>query len=505
MRIFEFYTPLCMPKLPTASFAWILLLALLQPAFGQKGFIENKGQWQGPFQFKTDLPAGALFFTQSGWKFHWADLEPLHAAHTKGQSEEINIHSHAVEVAIRNPFGPLRWQGYNPGNTRYSYFLGNDPSRWASDLRTQQYIVAQDVWEGIACRFFSEGANLKYEFVVDPGSAPKNIEFEFSGAQALYVENGNLKIETTLGTVLEKAPVAYQLNEGGDTTWVECSFRLNGNTLGFNLGAYNKSKTLIVDPFLVFGSFSGSTTDNWGYTATYDSDGFLYSGGVANGIGYPTTNGAFQTVWNGGHGSVFPSDVTLSKYDTTGSFLVWSTYLGGSGSELPHSMVVNNFNELFVYGTTGSSDFPITQNAFDATFNGGANGTTTSMNINYNSGSDIFISRISSNGTALQASTFIGGSGNDGLNQGAPLRFNYADEVRGEIIIDNLNNIYVATVTASSDFPITPNTVQTTYGGGGQDGVVFKMDNGLTTMIWGSYLGGLKQRCHLFLRFIQQR
>jgi len=359
-----------MPKLPTASFAWILLLALLQPAFGQKGFIENKGQWQGPFQFKTDLPAGALFFTQSGWKFHWADLEPLHAAHTKGQPEEINIHSHAVEVAIRNPFGPLRWQGYNPGNTRYSYFLGNDPSRWASDLRTHQYIVAQDVWEGIACRFFSEGANLKYEFVVDPGSAPKNIEFEFSGAQALYVENGNLKIETTLGTVLEKAPVAYQLNEGGDTTWVECSFRLNGNTLGFNLGAYNKSKTLIVDPFLVFGSFSGSTTDNWGYTATYDSDGFLYSGGVANGIGYPTTNGAFQTVWNGGHGSVFPSDVTLSKYDTTGSFLVWSTYLGGSGSELPHSMVVNNFDELFVYGTTGSSDFPITQNAFDATFNG---------------------------------------------------------------------------------------------------------------------------------------
>ena len=479
-----------MPKLPTASFAWILLLALLQPAFGQKGFIENKGQWQGPFQFKTDLPAGALFFTQSGWKFHWADLEPLHAAHTKGQPEEINIHSHAVEVAIRNPFGPLRWQGYNPGNTRYSYFLGNDPSRWASDLRTHQYIVAQDVWEGIACRFFSEGANLKYEFVVDPGSAPKNIEFEFSGAQALYVENGNLKIETTLGTVLEKAPVAYQLNEGGDTTWVECSFRLNGNTLGFNLGAYNKSKTLIVDPFLVFGSFSGSTTDNWGYTATYDSDGFLYSGGVANGIGYPTTNGAFQTVWNGGHGSVFPSDVTLSKYDTTGSFLVWSTYLGGSGSELPHSMVVNNFDELFVYGTTGSSDFPITQNAFDATFNGGTNGTTTSMNINYNSGSDIFISRISSNGTALQASTFVGGSGNDGLNQGAPLRFNYADEVRGEIIIDNLNNIYVATVTASSDFPVTPNTVQTTYGGGGQDGVVFKMDNGLTTMIWGSYLGG---------------
>jgi gliding motility-associated-like protein len=471
-------------------FLIISVFSLQGLIMAQTGFMENKGQWNGPFQFKSSIPSGTVFFEPHGWTFHWADLEPLHAAHTKGQPEEILIASHAVQVKVKNGFGPMHWQGTNPGKTRFSYFLGNDPGSWVSGLHAQGTISAQDVWEGIACRFFSFKAAMKYEFVVDPGANPQHIQLEFEGAESVYLEKGRLNIETTLGTVTEESPIAYQLNEKGDTNFIACRFTLSGKRLGFELGSYDKSRTLIVDPFLVFGSFSGSTTDNWGYTATYDSDGFLYSGGVANGIGYPTTTGAFQTVWNGGHGSVFPSDVTLSKYDTTGSFMVWSTYLGGSGSELPHSLVVNNFDELFVYGTTGSADFPTTQNAFDVSFNGGANGTTTSMNINYNSGSDIFISRISANGTALQASTFVGGSGNDGLNQGAPLRFNYADEVRGEIIIDNLNNIYVATVTASSDFPITPNTVQTTYGGGGQDGVVFKMDNGLTSMIWGSYLGG---------------
>src|SRR5690606_27514169 len=98
-----------------------------------------------------------------------------------------------------------------------------------------------------------------------------------------------------------------------------------------------------------------------------------------------------------------------------------------SGSELPHSIIVNNSDELFIFGTTGSANFPVTNGAYDVSFNGGNNNTNTTMNVNFDQGSDMFISRISSNGTALLASTFVGGSANDGLNAAQPLRFNYAD------------------------------------------------------------------------------
>ena len=119
---------------------------------------------------------------------------------------------------------------------------------------------------------------------------------------------------------------------------------------------------------------------------------------------------------------------------------------------MPHSMIVNSDNELFIFGTTGSSDFPTTTNAFQKTFAGG-NPINPPIGVSFPNGTDIFVSRLDVNGGVLLASTYIGGEGNDGLNTSTKLRFNYADEVRGEIDIDKNNNIYIATCTESSDFP----------------------------------------------------
>ena len=156
--------------------------------------------------------------------------------------------------------------------------------------------------------------------------------------------------------------------------------------------------------------------------------------------------------------------------------------------ELPHSMIVNSVNELFVFGTTGSSDFPTTNLGFQQNFKGGPAFTPSGIGVSFPSGSDMFVSRISADGGGLLASTYVGGSGNDGLNTAFQLKYNYADEVRGEIDIDQQNNIYIATCTNSSDFP-TISSFQTSSSGG-QEGCVVKMDNHLTTIIWSAYLGG---------------
>lgn len=195
------------------------------------------------------------------------------------------------------------------------------------------------------------------------------------------------------------------------------------------MGDYDPTLTLVIDPTVVFSSYSGSTADNWGYTATYDSHGNLYGGGIGDDIGYPVSLGAYQVDFSG------IWDVTISKFDASGSFLHYATYLGGSNVDVPHSLYVNDNDELYIFGTTGSSDFPVTANAYDTTFNGGSNISIPAGS--FSNGSDIFIAKLSADGTQLPASTFIGGSGNDGVNTAASgLRKNYADEHRGEIIVD---------------------------------------------------------------------
>ena len=156
--------------------------------------------------------------------------------------------------------------------------------------------------------------------------------------------------------------------------------------------------------------------------------------------------------------------------------------------DIPHSMIVNSYNELFIYGTTASADFPITTLAYQPLFKGGAPFSPSGIGVSFPNGSDLFVSRLSADGGNLLASTFIGGTGNDGINTATPLRYNYADEIRGEIDIDKQNNIYIATCTNSDDFP-TKNSFQNNFKGD-QEGCVIKMDNQLTQIIWSTYLGG---------------
>lgn len=184
---------------------------------------------------------------------------------------------------------------------------------------------------------------------------------------------------------------------------------------------------------------------------------------------------------------LFPCDVAISKFNAIGTDLIYSTYLGGSQNELPHSLVVDDNNELVVFGTTGSDDFPVTADAYDNTFNGGYNDTVTYV-IYFPLGVDAFVTKFNVDGSALIGSTYLGGSGNDGQNSGSTA-FNYGDHSRGEVVTDNDMNCYIASSTTSSDFPTTAGVFQSAIAGN-QDGFVAKFNADLTALIWCSYIGG---------------
>ncbi len=455
----------------------------------QAEFSENKGQWPQQVRFKAPLGNGNLWIEETGLRFDLYNADELetisHANRLKNPKlkppKKIKRHNYYLKFVNSNPNAKVI--GSDVLFEYENYFIGNDRSKWASNINKYQNIEYQSIYTGINLQVYSKSGHIKWDFIIEPNADPNKILIEYEGVDNLKLKRGNLHIKTSVNTIIESKPIAYQLNNNGDTINIECDYILNDNILSFHFPkSYNKDLELVIDPTLVFATYSGSLADNWGFTATYDSKGFLYAGGIVFGSGYPTTIGALDTTFSGAF------DVGITKYDTTGSFLIYSTYLGGSAGEVPASLVVNSNDELFVFGTTSSLDFSTTIQGYDTSYNGGTN-TTISSSINFANGSDLFISHLSFDGTQLLGSTYLGGSNNDGINSSNILINNYGDDIRGEIIMDKNNNVYVVSTSQSSNFPTTANVFQGTKGLQ-NDGIIAKLDNSLSNLIWASFFGG---------------
>ncbi|MCQ2283629.1 MAG: gliding motility-associated C-terminal domain-containing protein [Bacteroidales bacterium] len=397
-----------------------------------------------------------------------------------------SLSASAYKIMFLNSSSEVKVSASAPYSNFYNYFVSNDPKRWASHVPAYACLSYLNLYDGISLTVAQQGDNLKYDFTVDPFADPNLIRLSFDGVKSVSLVGGSLVINNFYSKIVELAPFAFQVVDG-DTTVVPCQYVLDKNKVSFKLSSYRKDLPLIIDPVVVFSSFSGSTADNWGYTATYDAHGNLYGGGISFGVGYPTTLGAYQLDFCAGTGSSL-TDVSISKFDSSGTSLIYSTYLGGSLVDIPHSLYVNDNNELYVFGTTASSNFPVTPNAFDTSFNGGPS-TTLSTTLSFPNGSDIFVSKFSADGSQLLASTFVGGTHNDGVNTAAYLRKNYADDNRGEILVDEHSNVYVVSSTSSQDFPVTSNAYDT-FPCGNQDVCVFKLNQDLSQLVWSTYFGG---------------
>lgn len=476
----------------------LILLMYCTGLIGQDAkFVFNAGQWADPFEYTVKIHNGNVYFEDGKVKvfvihpYDWAQFHgPQHSAHTPrhfgasvlGYTPGI-LRMHTYEMRFVNANLKAVKRGIHKKEFHHNYFLGKDPKRWRSNVPVYGGVEYEELYPGIAVKFYDHENEFKYEYRVKPGGDPSRIRVRYAHTDGLRTDReGNLIIKTNAGDIVEKAPYCYQIINGQPIR-VACHYQVESEDVSFKIGHYNPSAELIIDPVVVFSTFTGSSSDNWGFSATYDKDGFFYAGGIVFGNGYPTTQGAFQTSFNSGGPFPTTTDVGISKFTPNGSALIYSTYLGGTSSEQVHSMVVNSNNELIVYGITGSANFPITPNAAQTQFGGGSNFQV--ANYTYANGSDIFVTRFNVNGTALLASTYLGGNGNDGHN--APLVRNYGDYARGEVIVDSLNNIYIASCSNSTNITF-PNQA---FGlAGQQDGILVKFTPNLNQIIWGTFYGG---------------
>lgn len=483
-----------------------ILIAVLLAGFMQKSsaqylqFVENKGQWDNSIRYKSDFKGGALYLKSSGYRvaLHNKDDMKFLADYFGGHldSTERNkvikglrklvLHSHAYEInfldadtnAVAIPDKPLA--------VTNNYFIGSDSTKWKTGCKVFNGVTYKNVYKNVDVRYYSDNGNLKYDIIINPGADINKIALKFNGLDGLLLNKyGNLTMKTSVGEIYQSIPETYQLAKNLKSK-IKAAFLLSGDIVKFKVDKYDKNSTLIIDPTEIFSTFTGSLSDNWGYTATYDNAGNFYAGGIVFAEGFdPRHVGGYDESYNGGdasEGSAGAYDISLIKFNPTGSLALFATYFGGSGNEQPHSLVVDSRGNLILSGRTTSSNFPTTA----ATFGPGGS-------------FDIFLAKFSADGRTLLASRKFGGKGADGVNISpkyvtfgvSTTRRNYGDDARSEVITDYQDNIYLASCTQSGDFPTTGNAFRTALGGK-QDGVFIKASSDLANIFNCTLIGGNK-------------
>jgi gliding motility-associated-like protein len=498
--------------------ACLLLLFTALSSSAQSGvsafeFVENKGQWDSRIKYKGELPAGDFYLHQNGFTIvqhnardlmrmqrhhHGLDqtqgseprsskkpkkADDAHDAGGVGNSAAVHIvRSHAYRVQFLQASEAPVIMPDKVIATYNNYFIGSDPSKWVKHAKIFQAITYKNVYPNIDIRYYSENGSLKYDIIVHPGGDISRLALRYEGVDKLQLKNNELIIKTSVGEVKELYPYSYEFDIRSGKKEVKCAYILDkDNTVRFRVDNYNRNATLVVDPTLIFSSFTRSTANNWGFTATHGPDGSLYSGGVVFAQGFPVNNGAYETAYMpGGTQGV---DIGIMKFSPNGNNRVYATYLGGSADDLPHSLVCDPAGNLVMMGRSYSTDYPK---------------TVPRVGVD-EGGCDIIVTKLNADGSDLIGSMIIGGSGNDGVNiedqfesnvdRPNSLLRNYGDDSHSEVILDGTGNIYVAAQTQSTNFPVRGTVFQPNRGGQ-QDGAVLKINPNCNSVIWSSYLGG---------------
>jgi RHS repeat-associated protein len=427
----------------------------------------------------------------------------------------------ALRMSLIGENHDARFEGLDPLPGASNYYLGNDPKQWQEGVRQYRRIARRGVYSGVDVIYFVDRGRLEYDFVVARGTNPEVIQLAFQGTNRLEIDGqGNLVAEAGGEQIIHRKPQIYQ-EVNGHRRQVTGGYVMRGKRrVGFQLGKYDRSLPLTIDPILYATYLGGSGSDN-AYGVAMDAQGNVYVAGAATSTNFPVTPGAAQSSKKSTTG---PS-AFLSKLDPTLSTLLYSTYLGGSAGDIAFAVRLDANGNAYVIGQTVSPNFPTTPGAFqtaaggngdafvskfdatgkivystyfggngqDIAFGGAVDsagntyiaGSTTSTNLVTTAGapraayggggSDGFVAKLNPTGTALVYSTYLGGSGYDAANA---------------IGIDLSGNAYVTGVTASTDFPATAGAYRATFNGGAVDGFVVKLSPTGTSLVYATYLGG---------------
>jgi hypothetical protein len=331
-----------------------------------------------------------------------------------------------------------------------NYFIGNDAKKWHTNVPMYAKVKYKSVYSGIDLVYYGNQRQLEYDFVVASGADPRRIQLGVRGARKISrSEDGDLVLAMDAGEIRWHKPVVYQ-EKGGARQEVAAHYAIKGkNRVAFEVADYDLRRPLFIDPLIYSTYLGGSGTDE-GFGVAVDSSGNAYVTGWTGSTNFPTMN-PLQPA-NAGNGDAF-----VAKLSPAGSALVYSTYLGGSGFELGQGIAVDTSGNAYVTGYTTSTDFP-TMNPLQPANGGGA---------------DAFVAKLNPTGSALVYSTYLGGSG---------------DDYGSGIAVDNSGNVYVTGNTDSTNFP-TMNPFQPDLAG---DTNVFvaKLNPTGSALVYSTYLGG---------------
>jgi Beta-propeller repeat/Cep192 domain 4/HYDIN/CFA65/VesB-like, Ig-like domain len=438
-----------------------------------------------------------------------ASLLPVGLNHPRASKSKGPARSDVIRMKLIGANPAAKTAGLDELPGKANYFIGSDPAKWRHSVPTYSRVRFSDVYHGIDLIYYGNQGQLEYDFVVAPGADPRGIRFHVAadsirlarGLPALprIARNGDLVIQTKAGEVRFHKPVVYQdivdarsqksgeKLEGTDnqrrTTYNRQSpienrkfvdgryVLISKNEIRFDIGSYDHTKSLVIDPYMAYLAYFGGTGTEHGYSVAVDDSGNAYVAGWTESVDFPTTAGALDTTC-GSDGTCNPQnqnpddqrygDGFVSKINPDGTQLLYSTYLGGSSFDTCQGIAVDSSGNAYVVGWTVSADFP-TVNPLQSSLSGGG---------------DAFVAKINPTGTTLTYSTYLGGS---------------AHFERGvAIALDHSGFVYVVGATSSTDFPITKGAFQTVNSAGNWTGFTSKLaisDSG-STLLYSTYLGG---------------
>jgi hypothetical protein len=339
-----------------------------------------------------------------------------------------------------------------PGKS--NYLIGSAPMRWRTNVPQYGKVRYKGVYPGVDVVYYGAQGQLGYDLQVGAGSDPRVIQFSFEGAEAIRLSHHGDLILTVGGSDLRQLkPVVYQEVDGVRHE-IAGGYHVDGNRVRFELGTYDASLPLVIDPVLAYSTYLGGSVADFGAGIAVDKEGYAYVTGLTRSADFPTTANAFQPGFNSGI-----EDVFVTKLNREGSAVVYSTYLGGSFFDRAFGIAVDKNGNAYITGTTASSDFPTTMNAFQANLAGDI---------------DVFVTTLNRDGSALVYSTYLGGT---------------RDERGLSIAVDEDRHAYVTGDTFSSDFPVTAGAFQSAYSNGG-DSFVTKLNRSGSGVVYSTYLGG---------------
>jgi hypothetical protein len=338
-----------------------------------------------------------------------------------------------------------------------NFFIGNDPSRWRSNVPMFGSVVYHDLYPGIDLYYRGTEGILKREFIVAPGADPAALRLHYEGIDAMTVdESGALVITTGKSTLTESPVICYQDINGRRVFVPAVYYPAGEGDIAFSLGDYDPSFPLVIDPALIYSTYMGGSDDETGNTIALDSNRNAYITGYARSGSFPTTPGAYNQTYGGGS-----YDAIVTKLNPAGTHLVYSTFLGGISSDYGNGIAVDSSGNAYVTGSTYSNDFPTTAGAYDQTYGGSIFGNA-------------YITKLNPAGSSLVYSTFLGTTGNDET---------YA------IAVDSSGNAYMTGSTSSATFPTTPGAYNHTFGGA-RDAFVTKLNSSGKGLVYSTFLGG---------------